>query len=609
MTRNSNHQIHYCITPSDPYAHLFSVELQISFPIEDGQLLRMPSWIPGSYMIRDFAKNIVSIHGQCGGKEITLRKVDKQTWRLPSCASPITIRYDVYAWDMSVRSAHLDQNHAYFNGTSVFLEVVGHGDKPCTVDIHNANIPEAEQWLVGTSMSTAGADLYGFGRYQASDYSDLIDHPVEMAAFDKISFDAGGVQHDFILTGLHNADLPRLAEDLTSICNYQINLFGAPAPFQRYVFITWAVGNGYGGLEHRASTSLICNRDDLPATNERGIVSDGYKTFLGLCSHEYFHSWNVKRIKPNIPYDLSVENHTPLLWAFEGITSYFDDLTLVRTGLITTSEYLELLGKNITRVLRNPGRFNQSTAESSFDTWTKFYKQDENAANAIVSYYSKGALIALSLDLTLRQRSNHQLNLDQIMQKLWQEYGITNTPVQEFDIQAICTSLLSSYTDSTAAENVDTFLQKAIYGTEDLEFEALFKTVGVHYCTRPATSIADSGGKASDAKTATKSCRVDLGITFSADSTGAKIQRVINGSCAHQAGISAGDILIALNNIKVDSSNLEKLVARYNVGEQITLHGFRRDELMQFSVTLKAAQVDTAYLEIEDASKLQAWLS
>lgn len=600
---NTSVPLHYDITPIDPYGHLFQVRLEIPFAVSEGQLLRLPSWIPGSYMIRDFARNIVTIGAESAGQPITLTKVDKQTWSLPDTSAPITIQYQVYAWDMSVRAAHLDQNHAYFNGTSVFLEVVGHGDLPCTVGIHNAPIAEASHWRVGTSLTTDGAEPYGFGRYRADNYDDLIDHPVEIANYDLVSFEACGVPHDFVLTGLHHADLERLAADLKVICEHQIRLFGEPAPFERYVFITWAVGDGYGGLEHRASTSLICNRSDLPGKNEQGTVSEGYKTFLGLCSHEYFHSWNVKRIQPDIPYDLSVENHTPLLWAFEGITSYYDDLTLVRTGLISAADYLELVGKNITRVLRNPGRKTQSTADSSFDTWTKFYKQDENAANAIVSYYTKGALIALGLDLTLRELSAGKVSLDQVMVQLWQSHGQPRKPVAEFDIQTLCRRLLEPW-GASAAGKLDAFLENAIYGTEDLDFDTLLSAMGVAYHTRPASSASDAGGK----EATPDQFRVDLGISTGNDPAGAKVLRALKGRCGQRAGISAGDVLIALDRIKVDGGSLEKLLSRYQPGDTIDLLAFRRDELMSFQVTLEAAPEDTAWLEIKDADKLKGWL-
>ena len=250
-----------------------------------------------------------------------------------------------------------------------------------------------------------------------------------MAAFQRIDFHVAGRPHHVIISGRHRVDAERLAADLTRICETQIALFGElPADIERYLFLVMAVGDGYGGLEHRSSCSLLCSRDDLPPPGLEQ-VSDGYRQFLGLCSHEYFHLWNVKRIKPAafVPYDLYRETPTRQLWAFEGFTAYYDDLMLVRSGVIPPESYLELLGQTITRVLRGSGRHQQSVADSSFDAWTKFYRQDENASNAIVSYYTKGALIALALDLMIREASNGQRSLDDLMRQLWQRYGRTPT--------------------------------------------------------------------------------------------------------------------------------------------------------------------------------------
>ena len=605
MSEFAKASVHYRITAADPYAHLYQVELEIAQPDPAGQQLQLPSWIPGSYMIRDFARNIVSIHASNGTHEIALTKLDKSTWQLAPANGPVTVTYSVYAWDLSVRAAHLDQTHAYFNGTSVFLEVVGQSDCPCTVDIEAPSIPEAAHWRVATSLPEWGAARYGFGRYRAADYDELIDHPVEIADFSLVSFNACGVQHDFVLTGLHNADLDRIARDLTRICEYQIKLFGEPAPFDRYVFITWAVGDGYGGLEHRASTSLICNRDDLPLAKNPDSGSEGYPIFLGLCSHEYFHSWNVKRIRPAIPYDLSRENNTPLLWAFEGITSYYDDLVLVRTGLMSPQDYLELMGKNITRILRNPGRLRQSVAESSFDAWTRFYKQDENSVNAIVSYYTKGGILVMGLDLLLRRISDHKLSFDRVMQCLWQRHGQTGKPVGEHDIQDLCRELLREAGASDGQlEQFTAFAHAAIYSTAELELEELFRFAGVELCLRSATSASDSGGKPARANAS----RPDLGVITGAAGHGANVARVLNDGAAHLAGISAGDVLIAINRVRVDNGNLEKVLNRHLPGDVIRVHGFRRDELMEFNVTLKAPAADTCYLETLNEDALKAWL-
>ncbi len=597
--------VHYRITASDPYAHLFTVELTIQHPDAAGQQLRLPTWIPGSYMIRDFARNIVTIRASNPHGPVELSKLDKSTWQAPPCTGPLQVEYQVYAWDLSVRAAHLDQRHAYFNGTSVFLEVVGQSSQPCTVDIEKPVIPEAAHWRVATSLPEAGAARYGFGRYGASNYDELIDHPVEMADFSLVSFSACGVPHDFVLSGIHSADLERIAADLKIICEYQIRLFGEPAPFSRYVFITWVVGDGYGGLEHRASTSLICSRDDLPLAKQKNHLSDGYKTFLGLCSHEYFHSWNVKRIQPAIPYDLRTENATPLLWAFEGITSYYDDLTLVRTSLISTTDYLELQAKNMTRVLRNPGRLTQSVAESSFDAWTKFYKQDENSVNAIVSYYTKGGLVAMTLDLALRRLTQHALSLDDVMRALWNGHGQPQKPVAEFDIHTTCVHLLERHNvDSRDIDQFAEIFNNAVYGTQDLPLDEALRFAGVEFNLRPATSLNDSGG--SPAKT--DSTRPDLGIGISGGNGGAQAARVFNKGPAHRAGISAGDILIAINQLRVDSGNFEKVLNRFQPGDNIRIHGFRRDELMEFSVTLAAPNADTCYLTTVDNDQVQRWL-
>lgn len=597
--------IHYRICASDPYAHLYSVELTLQQPRSDGQQLRLPAWIPGSYMIRDFARNIVSISARDHQGQVELNKLDKSTWQLGACSGPVTVEYQVYAWDLSVRAAHLDQRHAYFNGTSVFLEVIGQAEQPCTLEIVKPDISEAAQWRVVTSLPEDGAPRYGFGQYRASNYDELIDHPVEIADFSLVSFDACGVPHDFVLSGLHTADLERIARDLKVICEYQIRLFGEPAPFARYVFITWVVGDGYGGLEHRASTSLICSRDDLPLKKQADKLSEGYKTFLGLCSHEYFHSWNVKRIQPAIPYDLQRENNTPLLWAFEGITSYYDDLTLVRTGLISREEYLELQAKNITRVLRNPGRLRQSVAESSFDAWTKFYKQDENSSNAIVSYYTKGGLVAMGLDLTLRRLTNHKLSLDDVMRDLWQRFGQVQKPVAEFDILTTCVHLLEQHQVNTQGiDQFSEFFNNAVYGTQDLPLEEALRFVGVELNVRPASSLNDSGGNSAKIDLT----RPEMGIGISNGNGGVQAARVFNDSPAHRAGISAGDVLIAINQLKVDNANFEKVLNRFQPGDTIRVHGFRRDELMEFSVTLTTPAADTCYLTQVDENLGQRWL-
>ncbi|NMG05232.1 peptidase M61, partial [Azoarcus taiwanensis] len=367
--------IRYTIVPSHPEAHLFRVTCTVTEPDPRGQRFSLPAWIPGSYMIREFSRNIVTIRAEAGGKPVRLTKLDKHTWqaaRVPA-GRALTVEYEVYAWDLSVRAAHLDPTHGFFNGTSVFLAVEGQTDRACEVEIHRPNGKAYADWKVATTLPVAkgekgAAKALGFGLYRAADYDELVDHPVEMGTFTHTTFKAGGVKHEVVLTGQHDCDTGRLCKDLAKICAWQIELFGKPAPVDRYVFMTMVVGDGYGGLEHRASTALMASRKDLPWRGMKGLPDD-YKRYLGLCSHEYFHTWNVKRIKPAafVPYDLAQENYTRLLWLFEGFTSYYDDLALVRSGVIGVDDYLALLSKTASNVMRGAGRLKQSVAESSFD--------------------------------------------------------------------------------------------------------------------------------------------------------------------------------------------------------------------------------------------------
>ncbi len=574
--------IRYTIAPIHPEAHLFGVSCTVADPDPGGQRFSLPAWIPGSYMIREFARNIVTLRAETGGRAVRVEKLDKHTWRAAPVAGgkALTLHYEVYAWDLSVRAAHLDQTHGFFNGSSVFLAAEGKTERTCLVNIECPQGAAYRAWKVATALPRAEGELgvaqaYGFGLYRAADYDELIDHPVEMGTFTLAFFEAGGVRHDVVLTGRHDCDTARLTADLADVCRWQIALFDSPPPMDRYVFLVTVVGDGYGGLEHRASTALLASRADLPWVGMEG-VPDGYKAFLGLCSHEYFHTWNVKRIKPAAfaPYDLSCENYTRLLWAFEGFTSYYDDLALVRSGVLPAADYLGLLAKTMSGVLRGAGRFKQSVAESSFDAWIKYYRQDENAPNAIVSYYTKGALIALSLDLRLREGSGGRKSLDDVMRLLWQRHG-DGAGVPESGIYAIVADV-----GREQGERLARWLRKVVEGTDDLPFSPILNHFGVNCRLEPA-------GRAPV-----------LGVKLAAGNGEAKIATVYDGSAAQAAGLSAGDVLIALGGLRVSAGNLDGLLARRAAGERIEVHAFRRDELMRFEVELAAAPVDTAHLSL-----------
>ncbi|MFZ5863436.1 MAG: M61 family metallopeptidase [Nitrospirota bacterium] len=580
--------LHYRITPRDPAAHLFEVRCTIPTPDPAGQRFSLPTWIPGSYLIRDFARHVVRIRAESNGRLVPVDKLDRAMWQCEPTSGPLTLISEVYAWDLSVRAAHLDATHGYFNGTSVFFQIHGRENRPCVVDIEAPVGGGGQRWRVATAMRRDGAPPHAFGRYMAADYDDLVDHPVEMGDFALATFTACGVPHDVALTGRHRADLDRLCRDLTTICEHHIRFFGEPAPFDRYVFLVTAVGEGYGGLEHRASTSLLCSREDLPKPGDREI-NEKYRTLLALASHEYFHAWNVKRIKPQafIPYDLTREVYTRLLWAFEGITSYYDALALVRTGLISPASYLELVGQTVTRLLRGPGRLKQTVEESSFDAWIKFYKPDENTPNAVVSYYTKGALVASALDLTIRRETRNAKSLDDVMRALWERHGKTGVGVPEDRIERIAREV--------SGVDLRAFFDRALRTAEDLPLAELFADVGVTLGLRTAESDQDKGGKPGTTPHAT---RTTLGVRLAESGSDAKLATVHDGSAAQAAGLAAGDVIMAVDGLRATRGNLESLIGAYPPGSTVHIHAFRRDELMEFDLTPAPAPLDTCFLTL-----------
>ncbi|HIG88402.1 MAG TPA: M61 family peptidase, partial [Candidatus Thioglobus sp.] len=403
----------YSLTPKDLHAHLFSVQLTIDNPNPLGQVFSLPNWIPGSYLIRDFSKNIISVSANSCGEEVLIKKLDKNHWIAYPCKDTITLEYEIYAFDLSVRSAYLSSERAFFNGSSVFLMPLGFDDESCEVVIkYPSNNQSISDWDCATTLNLVSKNKEQ-EVYTAKNYQELIDHPVEMANFTRFEFEASNVPHAMTITGEHSTDIARLRADLISICEHHINFFCSDIPFDEYLFLTLVRTKGYGGLEHKNSSSLICSRDELPVKNNPNM-GPKYTRFLALCSHEYFHAWWIKTIKPASFHqlDLNRENYTEQLWIFEGFTSYYDELSLLRTNILSPEQYLTLFAQTISKVQKATGRLKQSLAQSSFDAWTKFYQQDENAPNAIVSYYSKGALLAFVLDIEIHRRSKDKHSLD-----------------------------------------------------------------------------------------------------------------------------------------------------------------------------------------------------
>ena len=595
---------HYSIRPANPAAHVFEVRLTVANPNPEGQEFAMPAWIPGSYMIRDYARHVISARAESDGRDVELTKLDKSRWRAAPVERELMLVLEIYAHDESVRGAHLDLTHAFFNGTCVFPAVVGQEALSCEVEILPPEKPAGKNWRVATAMKRQGAEQYGFGLYAAADYDELIDNPVEIGELSIGEFEVNGIPHAIAIRGDTRVDMARLCHDLQTICEQHMSLLGAPDDLDRYLFLLNAPGTGYGGLEHRWSSANICARDHLPARGDEG-VSDEYRTLLGLLSHEYFHLWNVKRMKPAAftPYDLAVETPTELLWVFEGITSYYDDLALVRSGLIDTESYLELLGRTITRVLRGAGRRRQSIAESSFDAWTKFYKQDANAANAIVSYYAKGSLVALLIDLKLRLETDGEVTLDDVMRVAWERWGKTGKGMPEDGFERLCAEV--------SGLDVGDFLEAAVRGTGELPLESLLGSHGVTYQLRRSAGGKDKGGKSANDVTLPD---VWLGADLGARDGRTVITVVHNGGPAERAGISPGDELVALDGLRINLAGAEARTRRYKPGDRSDVTVFRGDELMTLRLCWDEAPVDTCYLEFDaeaeeiEASRRQAWL-
>jgi predicted metalloprotease with PDZ domain len=591
--------IHYQVSLLSTTGHLFNVCLSIENPHENGQILTLPAWIPGSYMIRDFAKNIVSLQAFNQDKtSLSVQKLDKQTWQIAPCKTKIHIEYQVYAFDLSVRGAYINDEFAFFNGTNLFLAVDSQTHHPCSVTLVKPKEKILSHWKVATTLPTKMNDTHQFGHYQANHYNELIDHPVLFGEFDIVPFKTNNVEFELILAGGHQGDLQRMSQDLTTICAHHIKFFNAPVPVNRYLFITLLTDNAFGGLEHMSSTALMYSRNDLPSLSDPENMSDGYQIFLSLCSHEFFHTWHVKRIKPEELFNasLSSEQYTEQLWIYEGFTSYYDDLSLLKCGLINQQAYLKLAAQNLTRLLRNKGRTQQTITESSFDAWTKFYKQDEGSINHIVSYYNKGAVIALCLDLLIRSRSANKYCLDDVMRYLWKHHGQTNIPTKKHTIQNIIKDQLGI--------DLTEFFELALYSTQALPVVELMAMFGVEVKQFARENIDDKGGI--ESKVPFKFC---FGAQIKKLDTGVEIIQVTEGTSAYQAGLQVKDVLIAMDIWQVTKDNLKTLLNNLSINQTIHLTVLRDKKLKQLTFTALTAQNDTVFLQVLDQKSCSNWLN
>jgi len=590
--------IHYQVNVSSIAGHVFDVSLHIENPDKNGQILTLPAWIPGSYMIRDFAKNLIKISAKDDmGTNINIQKLDKQTWQAQAVSTTLTIEYQIYAFDLSVRGAYINDEMAFLNGTNMFLEVVGQTDQPCRLTLQKPLQPELSHWKVATTMPTEMQETHAFGEYRASHYEELIDHPVLMGEFDILPFTASGVEFEIILAGGHQADVKRITKDLTKVCQHHIDFFADTPPIKRYQFITLLTDNAFGGLEHMSSTALMYSRNDLPSLSDAEKMTDGYRVFLSLCSHEFFHTWHVKRIKPEELFGaaLDKERYTEQLWIYEGFTSYYDDFSLFRCGLITQTEYLKVVGQNLTRLLRNKGRFKQTITESSFDAWTKFYKQDESAVNNIVSYYNKGAILAMCLDLLIKSKSDGTYSLDDVMRYLWSQHGKLRIPTPVNIIQNIIETQLNL--------NLNDFFQSALYSTQELPFSELLAKFGIKCHFSPRENLDDKGGEIT-----TSPIKIEFGAQIKMREIGVQILQITEQTAAYESGLQVDDVLIAIDKWVVSKENLIAQLNYLSIGQKVQLSVIRDKKLKYLPFTVTAAPSDTIALKVINQLLCNDWL-
>lgn len=579
---------------ADITAHYLDVTLTFTPPDTQPVLLSMPAWIPGSYLIRNFARHVIAISASDSQGSLCISAVDKHSWQVAHNRLPVTVSYRVYAYDLSVRACYINDEVAVINPAACCLAVQGLTDIPHQLVV--AAVASKPNWRCATGLQRAeGTTILGFGAYQADNYLQLIDSPLLIGDLAMTSFSLNGITHYQVYAGAVLADLDRIARDLAPVCAQQIALFGAlPADLTEYWFLNWVVDNGYGGLEHHNSTLLLLSRYDLPNPQQPDELSDEYQNYLALCSHEYFHTWWVKRAKPAsfLQYQLQAEQYTSQLWLYEGFTSYYDDLALVRAGITDANQYLTTLAKTISRVSRAPSNSRQSLSDSSFSAWTKFYQQDENAINAVVSYYAKGSLVALCLDAELRASG---LSLDALMQQCWHAFGVSGLGSEEQDFW----QQLELYCQNA---ELSAKVRRWVEHPEILPLEAALQQLGIRLDWRGAHSPQDLSGKAQ-----TGSPRA-FGALYQSNNEGLQITAVSEGSAAADAGLMAGDLIIAVAGLKANEKNFQAMLNRHPLGATIQLHLFRQQRLLTLQLKLTAAPQVVAMLEIAQAELAQAWL-
>ncbi len=574
--------VHYRVSMPQPHSHLF--EVQATFPPTGKELVvTLPVWTPGSYLVREYARHVqeLSVTDDLG-RPLPFERTDKRSIRVSANADrPVRLTYRVYANELTVRTSHLDGTHGYFNGATLFYYVEALRDRP-----HRVAVDAPPGWRTTVALEQDGAD------YVAPTYDELIDSPFEVGTHEALTFIAAGVPHEVVLWGDPQLDEKRLQTDLTRVVETEAAIFGG-LPMKRYVFFVYGTDKGRGGLEHKASTALLYPRSGFSS-------SRGWEDFLTLAAHEYFHLWNVKRIKPKalVPFDYSQENYTQLLWFFEGGTSYYDNLVVRRAGLMSDTRYLTRLGESLTLLHATPGRLVMPLADASYLSWIKHYRPDENSANSAISYYLKGEMVCVLLDLHLRRATNNQKGFDDLLRLLWERYG-DESGVPENGIEAAAIEV--------GTDALQPFFDASLRGVGELDY-SVFSHVGLEAKFRVRESNSDKGGTPPR-----KAEKVQGALGIVPKGSGA-IATVLDGGPGMLAGLYADDEIVALDGFKCDANGLVARCEERRPGEIVKVTLFRRDKLLEVPVTLGAKPTDTVYLTRLDKpteaqkSAYEAWL-
>ena len=544
-------KLSYTLSMPEPQTHYFEVEMHLQ-DFKDKYLdLKMPVWAPGSYLIREFPKNVESFTAVAGNKNLKATKISKNTWRVYADKNrDVKIRYKVYAFELTVRTSFVDEMHAYLNGTSVFMYPDKYKNLPSEITVE----PYGNWNQISCSLPTVGGNKW---KLKADNYDILADSPMEIGTHRILNFEASGVPHEVAMFGDSNYDDAKIVADMKRVVEECTKVFGEHPVKGKYVFIIHNVLNGGGGLEHLNSTTLQVARWGYQPENT-------YNGFLSLVAHEYFHLWNVKRLRPQPlgPFNYDAENYTNLLWVSEGLTSYYDDLLVRRAGFYTPERYLDIITSSINNVENTPGVKVQSLAESSFDAWIKGYRPNENSRNAEISYYSKGALIGLLLDLEIMHQTKGAKTLDNVMQNMYQKYykkldrGFTDAEMQE-------------ELEKVAGIKLDDFFHDYIFGTVTPDYAKYFAYAGLKFTNLNANN--------QDAV---------LGATTANQGGKIVVTNVVRDGSAWKGGLNVNDEIVALNGYRI-TDDLNKSVTGRQVGEKINLIVNRDGRLLSVDLNLE----------------------